>query len=1244
MNETTQLQKPSANHTPAKPKVEREAQHPSDFTATVDATGPAPDELLSLAPSSVLSHEPSALLQTYTVSRSVGSVRPAAWPSFGGKNFAGVPTHSARPTAVQPKLTVGAAHDPSEEEADQVAEQVMRMFAPVSAAPGGGADASEPDGNSIQRAPEEDEIQTKPLAATIRPFVQRATPKAEEDELQTKRVSAADSFDAGDDFENRLSATSSGGNPLPAEVRTFMEPRFGADFSGVRLHAGDEAAELNRSVSARAFTLGRDIYLGEGQMEVASDGGKRLLAHELTHVVQQGGAGMLQQAVAQPKRVAGGAGNQSKSAKAIQREISTPLKKGVKVKKGIAQLEVKNVTFILKEDTRSKSMEEGKGNTTVTPVISYGRYSASKDDKVTKFSSPKIKLIIQTVYGPGVTSQSPSIYGKGTEEDTQKGKGSLGYHEGSHGTDFINYIKKNPLPSFEGRIGMRSAEFKQAAEAYTKQVDIYVQEMRNSSISSTDCVGKKAPLCSKKNEIKRSVQRAIPQSEDEAVQRAAEEEDELQTKRASAADSFEVGRDFENRVAGSSGGSPLPDETRTFMEPRFGMDFSGVRLHAGGEAADLNRSVSARAFTLGRDIYLGAGQTDVASDGGKRLLAHELTHVVQQNGGGVIRRELAVQIQPAAGGKIGSVEIVGRPEGYWSDTMGDHTTAFAVHAEGIRTQLKGKSLAEAVGVMQTLIEEAKKLPGVGLVKNLEADKKQTYDAALDKLNDAPTDAPQLQSYINAYLQFRELIPGSTIKTKLKTGYFGKGKGESEPVEKLVRYESGGGGQAQDVLEAVKKLFDYTGVGMMAVEMTPQLVKEMSPGMDTALAPEGRVQKIWEQHLASIKMSFPKSYQAVEDQLKTVQVLPMMKDQVKRDIEQDKHEISACVSRAARARDDIDSLLPRQRKPEYLSAKYSRADYRRFTDTLTAALAEGEEWLQRGASQFELLKKIDPLTDVRFDAVGFTQQLANAKNPLNVPLPPRTRTPRQLYRPGEQETKSASQKRPHAEASLPTEPSAKRRKTDLAAPKQSMAIQILLKNDGTIAEMKAGGRPPSPFSGTMGAHTTAWIVHLDHVRRYILGKTVANAIQAVTDELVPDARDIYKDIGEAEDIEPEHQNRLTEAGEALENSADAAEGQDSPLFLQQYIQHLLTYINFIPNATLNKVDTTGHGEAAPRKTLLEHEQKENADPRDLRKAIAQLFDADEEGPLWNNHLRIISRTYPKAFKKSGYEVSEPVEED
>lgn len=87
-----------------------------------------------------------------------------------------------------------------------------------------------------------------------------------------------------------------------------------------------------------------------------------------------------------------------------------------------------------------------------------------------------------------------------------------------------------------------------------------------------------------------------------------------------------------NDVAGSSG-QPLDAATRAFMEPRFGHDFSNVRVHADGRAAAAARAVNAQAYTIGRDIVFGGGRYQPSTSEGKLLLAHELTHVVQQQGG-----------------------------------------------------------------------------------------------------------------------------------------------------------------------------------------------------------------------------------------------------------------------------------------------------------------------------------------------------------------------------------------------------------------------------------------------------------------------------------------------------------------------------------------------------------------------------------------------------------------------------------
>jgi hypothetical protein len=80
-----------------------------------------------------------------------------------------------------------------------------------------------------------------------------------------------------------------------------------------------------------------------------------------------------------------------------------------------------------------------------------------------------------------------------------------------------------------------------------------------------------------------------------------------------------------------SPGQSLDAETRAFMEPRFGHDFSRVRVHTGARAVESTRAVNALAYTVGQDVVFGAGQYVLGTSEGKRLLAHELTHTVQQN-------------------------------------------------------------------------------------------------------------------------------------------------------------------------------------------------------------------------------------------------------------------------------------------------------------------------------------------------------------------------------------------------------------------------------------------------------------------------------------------------------------------------------------------------------------------------------------------------------------------------------------
>ncbi|MGA9381205.1 MAG: DUF4157 domain-containing protein [Phormidium sp.] len=123
------------------------------------------------------------------------------------------------------------------------------------------------------------------------------------------------------------------------------------------------------------------------------------------------------------------------------------------------------------------------------------------------------------------------------------------------------------------------------------------------------------------------------------LQRHKTEEDELQRKaflQRSGDGSFNASSDVENRINSSSNGGALPDNVRSFMEPRFGYSFENIRVHTDNTAVQLNQDLQAQAFTHGNDIYFGKGKSPQNLD----LTAHELTHTIQQTGG--------VQLKPEA--------------------------------------------------------------------------------------------------------------------------------------------------------------------------------------------------------------------------------------------------------------------------------------------------------------------------------------------------------------------------------------------------------------------------------------------------------------------------------------------------------------------------------------------------------------------------------------------------------------------
>ncbi|MGB6300846.1 MAG: DUF4157 domain-containing protein, partial [Rivularia sp. (in: cyanobacteria)] len=158
---------------------------------------------------------------------------------------------------------------------------------------------------------EEEEEEQKVQAKSDSTVQRQEKPKQEEEEeekVQAKslvqRKSEGDGVAAGADVESSIAEARGGGQAMSDNVRQPMEEAIGADFSGVKIHTDSRSDNLNKSVQAKAFTTGQDIFFRQGEYSPESDGGKELLAHELTHVVQQsGGGGGVQQKSASSEAV-----------------------------------------------------------------------------------------------------------------------------------------------------------------------------------------------------------------------------------------------------------------------------------------------------------------------------------------------------------------------------------------------------------------------------------------------------------------------------------------------------------------------------------------------------------------------------------------------------------------------------------------------------------------------------------------------------------------------------------------------------------------------------------------------------------------------------------------------------------------------------------------------------------------------------------------------------------------------------
>jgi len=192
------------------------------------------------------------------------------------------------PVQLQTSMQVSSPKDPAEKEADATAKKIMRMAVPESS-----ISYVKTEKGGVFRQVKQEEKDKKVQPKLQSPYITRFadsgafTQRKPEDTIHRKAEGQPNiASNVSADIQNSMAS----GSPLPLSVRRFMEPRFQANFSNVKIQTGDKAAKLNRQLNAQAFTVGNQIFFGKDKFQPEHQEGKELIAHELTHTIQQGAA------------------------------------------------------------------------------------------------------------------------------------------------------------------------------------------------------------------------------------------------------------------------------------------------------------------------------------------------------------------------------------------------------------------------------------------------------------------------------------------------------------------------------------------------------------------------------------------------------------------------------------------------------------------------------------------------------------------------------------------------------------------------------------------------------------------------------------------------------------------------------------------------------------------------------------------------------------------------------------------
>ena len=481
---------------------------------------------------------------------------------------------------LQPKLRIGPPGDAYEREADHVAEAVLsESGAPFSVSVAGSAGLQ----RMCSKCQEEEEERLQRAPAAGGALLQRACHCQEEEDLVQPK-SNADAPRSTPGFESRVEALRGSGRPLPADVRSFFEPRFGHDFGAVRVHTGSAADEAAQAVHARAFTVGSDVAFATGEWSPETAAGKRLLAHELTHVVQQTPLVARRKPLLQRETDASAeAEPQGGTEPAVSPEEASPAPEEPTAETPAAEGEPAPAAVVVDDEAETVGPGQMKKSEFFARLRSEVCAAAEAGLAGTQYSAQGCPLI----------------------------EFWLGYYEGQD-TERINrdlprFAGEGPRPaSAEEYIGLIAERVRTSVTTWARTGEITgVPKGIPLAGMGLPGLGSLGGLLGGLGDLGGVFFKAKPGGAHDPGEPVA-----LQARLGA--------------------GRPLEGSIRSRMESAFGRSFSHVRVHTDSSAAGLSTGFNARAFTVGSHVAFGPQEYRPGTMIGDALIAHELAHVAQQ--------------------------------------------------------------------------------------------------------------------------------------------------------------------------------------------------------------------------------------------------------------------------------------------------------------------------------------------------------------------------------------------------------------------------------------------------------------------------------------------------------------------------------------------------------------------------------------------------------------------------------------